>query len=173
MVIIPITSPDGLGLIRTIADRVWPQTYAPILTSEQITYMMEMMYADTVLRREFAAGVRFDVLSADGDLAGFLSYGDGGGDEAAKLHKLYLAPEYHHRGIGSRMLRHAIAVNARAGYRRLLLNVNKQNANALLAYRRNGFIEKAKVKVDIGGGFFMDDFVMERLLTPDDAKSAE
>lgn len=78
-----------------------------------------------------------------------------------KLHKLYLDFSYHGRGIGSNALQYAIDVARKQGYRFLRLNVNKENENALRAYRRNGFQQVEAVKIDIGGGFFMDDFVME------------
>ena len=58
-------------------------------------------------------------------------------------------------------LQHAIAAAKRAGCRFLRLNVNKNNAAALRAYQRNGFYQAEAVKVDIGGGYFMDDYVME------------
>ena len=78
-----------------------------------------------------------------------------------KLHKLYLDFSLHGRGIGSMALQYAIRTAREAGYRFLRLNVNKENAAALRAYRRNGFRQVEAVKADIGGGFYMDDFVME------------
>ena len=42
-----------------------------------------------------------------------------------------------------------------------MLAVNKRNAAAIAAYRKHGFeIVEAVVK-DIGGGFVMDDYIME------------
>lgn len=32
-----------IELIRTLCFKVWPQTYATIISKEQITYMLEMM----------------------------------------------------------------------------------------------------------------------------------
>lgn len=44
------------------------------------------------------------------------------------------------------------------------LNVNKHNAVAIAAYERCGFRIASGVEIDIGGGFVMDDWVMERAL---------
>ena len=52
-----------------------------------------------------------------------------------------------------------------AGFKKLRLNVNKHNERAISVYRRNGFETVESVKNDIGGGFFMDDYVMEKLLS--------
>ena len=51
-----------------------------------------------------------------------------------------------------------------AGYKFLRLNVNKQNKDAIRAYERNGFKLYEKVKVDIGGGFYMDDYIYQHAL---------
>ncbi|RYD70869.1 MAG: N-acetyltransferase, partial [Sphingobacteriales bacterium] len=42
----------------------------------------------------------------------------------------------------------------------LQLNVNKNN-KAKDFYLKAGFTVKEPVKIDIGGGYFMDDFVLE------------
>ena len=85
-------------------------------------------------------------------------------DGVAKLHKLYLDYNYHGKGIGSMALRHVIGETRAAGYKFLRLNVNKQNKDAIRAYERNGFKLFEKVKVDIGGGFYMDDYVYQHAL---------
>ena len=79
-----------------------------------------------------------------------------------KLHKLYLLPEMQGRGLGSRLLQHVEReVRAGAG-RRLILSVNKRNAKAITAYKRNGFVIAESVVTDIGGGFVMDDYIMAK-----------
>jgi ribosomal protein S18 acetylase RimI-like enzyme len=42
-----------------------------------------------------------------------------------------------------------------------VLAVNKHNAQAIAAYRKNGFRVADAVVKDIGGGFVMDDYIME------------
>ena len=45
------------GLIRSLADEVFPATYREIITPSQMDYMMKWMYAPEVLRREMRTGV--------------------------------------------------------------------------------------------------------------------
>ena len=151
-----------LPLIRELAQRIWPDTYGKILSPAQIDYMIEMMYALPVLQRERGEGVSFDLICDGERPVGFLSCGPYRQEPPTmKLHKLYLDFSLHGRGIGSMALQYAIRTAREAGYRFLRLNVNKENATALRAYRRNGFRQVEAVKADIGGGFYMDDFVME------------
>ena len=62
------------------------------------------------------------------------------------------------------MLTHVAARAKSAGFSRLRLNVNKYNEAAKKSYLHNGFSVTESVKIDIGNGFFMDDFVMEKAL---------
>ena len=48
------------------------------------------------------------------------------------------------------------------GAHRLILSVNKRNAKAIAAYKRNGFVIAESVVTDIGGGFVMDDYIMAK-----------
>jgi len=71
----------------------------------------------------------------------------------------------HGRGLGSRLLRHCEREVRAGGAHRLILSVNKRNARAIAAYRRNGFVIADSVVTDIGGGFVMDDYVMAKSLS--------
>ncbi len=147
-----------LRRIEALARRIWPKTYDGILSPEQLEYMLHMMYDLSVLRRELAEGVCFRILY-DGEIPiGFFSCGPYR-EGVAKLHKLYLDYDYHRLGLGSYMLQAAKQLLREAGYRHMLLNVNKNNRNALRAYERNGLMLEQAVVNDIGNGFVMDDYV--------------
>ena len=97
-------------------------------------------------------------------MAGFAAIGplDMPGDW--KIHKLYLLPELHGAGLGSRLLQHCETEARRFGARRLQLAVNKHNARPIAAYQRNGFAVIQSVVTDFGNGFVMDDFIMAKEL---------
>ena len=50
-----------------------------------------------------------------------------------------------------------------AGDKRIILNVNKAN-NAKNVYESQGFTVRKELVLDIGGGYVMDDYIMEYLL---------
>ncbi len=157
---------EHLPAISELAGVIWRACYPGIITMEQIDYMLARIYALDVLRDEIhSQGIRYDLLLADGKPAGFASYGSTSEPGVMKLHKLYLLPELHGRGLGSRLLQH-IEREVRAGAGcRLILSVNKRNIRAIAAYRRNGFVIAESVVTDIGNGFIMDDYVMAKELT--------
>lgn len=159
-----LESPDELVRVRNVADVIWPETFKDILSPEQITYMMDMMYAPDVMAKEWQAGYHFCMVLADGRDAGYLVFSAYGEDGTAKLHKVYLLKEFHHQGIGQQMLEYACSRCRELGFTSVLLAVNKQNHAAQKAYFRYGFVQEKAVKCDIGNGFFMDDYLMRKVL---------
>ena len=158
-------SETDLPGIASLAGRIWREHYPGIITAEQIEYMLEKMYSLERLREEISArGIRYERLLVGEELVGFASIGPTEVKKLVKLHKLYLHPDRHGRGLGSLLLRHCEKEAAKIGGERLTLTVNKRNAKALAAYRRNGFVIVDSVVADIGGGFVMDDYVMAKEL---------
>ena len=145
--------------------------------------MLARMYALETLREELCSQeIRYELLLVDGKPTGFASYGptEAGtprcpesfrGKEqdtvsTFKLHKLYVVPEWHGHGLGSLLLQRVEGEVRAAGAHCLILSVNKRNAQAIAAYKRNGFAIAESVVTDIGGGFVMDDYVMAKLVAP-------
>jgi ribosomal protein S18 acetylase RimI-like enzyme len=159
-----------LPAIAALAARVWRAHYPGIISPAQIEYMLARMYDLRVLEREVREdGIRYERVEEGGALVGFASWGrreqeeDGGGEETtAKLHKIYVDPDRQRRGLGRRLLAHVEGRAREAGFRKLVLKVNKRNAGAIAAYQRCGFAVAAGAVTDIGGGFVMDDWIMEK-----------
>ena len=70
---------------------------------------------------------------------------------------------YPHECCGA-LIERACACARDQGCSRLVLAVNKRNANAIAAYRKHGFVIGQSVVKDIGRGFVMDDYLMVRSL---------
>ncbi len=156
---------EHLAALTELAGVIWRQHYPGIISHAQIDYMLGKMYSLETLREEIGSrGIHFYRLLVEEKMTGFASIGPLKTAGVWKLHKLYLLPEMHGRGLGSRLLQHCQTEARRLGARRLQLAVNKQNVKAVAAYRRNGFEIVESVVTDFGGGFVMDDFVMAKEL---------
>ncbi len=162
--ILPATATD-LPEIARLAGVIWRGHYPGIISMAQIDYMLAKMYALETMKEEIQRrGIRYERLLVDGELAGFASFGPTERAGVFKLHKLYLDPARHGRGLGSLLLQHCECEVRKLSANRMMLTVNKQNAKAIAAYQRNGFAIVDSVVADIGGGFVMDDYVMEKVL---------
>ncbi|WP_026966344.1 GNAT family N-acetyltransferase [Algoriphagus terrigena] len=153
---------EELTKVQSIAHRTWPDTFGKILSPEQITYMLELMYDLTVLESQLEKGHTFLIAEEDGLELGFAGFElNYAASPKAKLHKIYLLPEAQGKGLGKKLILEVADRARQAGQKSLLLNVNKHNQPAIDFYMRMGFVEIYKEVIDIGGGYVMDDVVME------------
>lgn len=148
-----------IPLIRDLSLKVWPQTYATILSSEQIAYMLEMMYSERSLAQQMKEKHDFLIVSDGNEPIGFASYSlvEPG---TYKLHKIYILPQIQGKGAGKFVIRELLGAIARKGGLRLQLNVNRNN-KARDFYEKMGFKVIREEDIDIGNGYFMNDYVME------------
>ncbi len=156
MEILPATAED-VHEIAHLAGIVWRAHYPGIISREQIEYMLAKMYDLEQLRREIATGVTYLSAIEAKELLGFAAFGPTGTE--VKLQKLYVHPQHQRRGIGTALIQH---VERAAHGRTVVLTVNKRNLQAIVAYKKHGFEIRDSIVVDIGAGFVMDDYVMEK-----------
>ncbi len=156
---------DDIPAIQDLASRIWREHYPGIITHEQIDYMLGKMYAADVIRDEITnQGYRYVLVSADEEAVAFTAYVNEPVKRAVKVSKLYLLPSLHGKGIGRRLLQQVKEDALRMGATTMYLFVNKNNAKAIAAYERFGFVKAEAVVSDIGGGFVMDDYRMQLAL---------
>lgn len=155
-------SVEDVPLLQDLAQKTWRVCYPGIISTEQIEFMLGWMYSDDLIRRQIVEGVAWEVIeNGDGEAAGFLSY-HSDPDNRVKLEKLYVLPVMQGRGIGKRALAHVLDRAKAMGANSVWMQVNKQNEKAIASYRKAGFIVAREAVFDIGGGFVMDDYLMEK-----------
>ena len=154
---------SAVPFIRELSLRVWPQTYASIITAKQIDYMMNMIYSEDSLRNQIVnLGHQFITAYEGSEPMGFASYSPKVGDESTcRLHKIYVMPEAQGKGVGKLMVDFILAEMDTMGADKLELNVNRHNP-ARSFYERLGFSIVLEEDIDIGNGYFMNDYVMRR-----------
>ncbi|PST85189.1 N-acetyltransferase [Pedobacter yulinensis] len=153
-----------LAAIRKIAEITWQPTYVPIIGQAQVNYMLETLYHPDELLRQLREGHTFILAETPDKICGFAGFSGTAADARLfKLHKLYVLPEAHGLGIGRLLMNEVVKRVTAAGALRLQLNVNRQN-KAYDFYVHNGFQVREEVDLDIGSGYFMNDYIMEKTL---------
>lgn len=149
--------------IQGIAAVVWPVAYRDILSPEQLAYMLRLFYSEDALTDQMQTrGHQFYMALDEAEVSvGFASFSVGG--EGAHLHKLYVLPQTQGTGIGATLLDHCEEKAARTGAVAMQLNVNRHN-RAKTFYERLGYRVVFEDDIDIGAGFFMNDYRMEKPL---------
>lgn len=155
------TSKD-IPLIRELTFKVWPQTYAAIVSREQIEYMMEMMYSEASLLKQMNDGCRFIIAYDNNEPVGFASCQETE-PSLFKLHKIYVLNSQQGKGTGKFIIEYLLNDIRQKGGSALQLQVNRHN-KARNFYEKLGFVTIQEADFDIGNGYFMNDYVMEKKL---------
>ncbi|MEM6397410.1 MAG: GNAT family N-acetyltransferase [Bacteroidota bacterium] len=159
----PATLAD-LAEVHRLAHIVWPPTFSGILSATQIDYMLDMMYSIDALRQQVEErGHVFHLLQEGDKNVGYVSHQIDYLPGTTKIHKLYALPDYQGRGHGRFMVDRISDFGRAAGQHTLRLDVNYQN-NAIGFYQKLGFEIVERIDTDIGHGYLMEDYVMERRL---------
>ena len=80
------------------------------------------------------------------------------------IRKLYLLKAYRGKKIAKHILQFIESVAHSFSLGSIRLYVNKYNTNSILAYEKMGFVKMDSMITDIGNGFIMDDYEMEKIL---------
>jgi ribosomal protein S18 acetylase RimI-like enzyme len=157
----------GYGDIHTIQEimlKVWPQTYAPIISEDQINYMIQMMYSDQSLHHQMKDGHHFVLAFFDNIPVGYASFSRTDNWTTYKLHKLYIDLNIQRKGVGTALLNKIIQTIKSDHGKFLQLQVNRSNFHALDFYKKHGFFVIKATDMDIGNGFFMNDYILQKRL---------
>ena len=155
-------APDDFAAIEALACTIWHEYYPAIIPVAQIDYMLTHKYAPEQLAPFVDGPDRwFEVLRVNGEMAGFVRCLRESKREF-KLMEIYLLQACRGRGLGRLMLDRADQLASAAGCSVITLTVNRANTSAIATYRRAGYGIKQACNFDIGHGFVMNDYVMEK-----------
>ena len=155
---------DDYDIINDLVIKVWPQTYKDILSQEQITYMLDMMYSKKAFTEQISLkNHHYIIIKEDKKYLGFASYELNYHYETTKIHKIYVLPETQGRGAGRLMVNKIAEIALKNSNNILSLNVNRYN-KAVHFYEKTGFIKSGEEDINIGNGYLMEDYIMEKKL---------
>lgn len=151
---------DELHIIEDLAKVIWPVSFKKMISRSQITYMLEWMYNQKKLRENYRNGHRYAVFTEKNNAIGFLSYEPKTNKSTVRIHKLYVHPLIQKKGIGKKLLNYAIKEAIRQNMTNVDLFVNRTNP-AVVFYKHLGFTIEEEIDLDIGNGYFMNDYRMK------------
>jgi diamine N-acetyltransferase len=153
---------DDLESIRELACKIWPSAYEEILGKEQLNYMLDNIYSLSALQHQFSVLKQHFIMVIENDTPiGFASFSAHDDPKFYHVNKLYVLPGEQGKNVGKQVLEYIIAEIKKAGATSLQLNVNRFN-KALHFYEKQGFKIIREEDIDIGEGYFMNDYVMEK-----------
>jgi tRNA (guanine-N7-)-methyltransferase len=154
---LPVTTLNDISDVVKLGERIWHEHYASLLGHGQIVYMLEKFQSMAAITAQIEEGYVYEILAADGKKAGYIGLRPEG--DRLYLSKVYLDRSFRGRGLGRAMIERAFY--HAEGLKAVYLTVNKGNSGSVAVYKKMGFEIADSVVSDIGGGYVMDDYIME------------
>jgi RimJ/RimL family protein N-acetyltransferase len=121
--------------------------------------MLEKFQSESAISHDIEGGYTYLIAYFDGTPCGYSSIKQ---DNGVFLSKFYVMKAYRGKGIGKEMIRTINEYAAKHSAHRIWLTCNKHNSASLGIYEKLGFKAIDSIVTDIGGGFVMDDYVLEK-----------
>lgn len=161
----PVETDDDRTRLAALADEIWHEYWPALIGPKQTDYMVESFQSLEAIERdmrEHAYEYWFMRTEDDGRIVGYT----GGHVEPETsrffISKAYLLADERGKGFASQAIAFYERLCRVRGLEAMYLTVYKRNDLGIRAYVGKGFRTVDAVETDIGNGFVMDDYVMEK-----------
>jgi ribosomal protein S18 acetylase RimI-like enzyme len=155
-------TPQDLPVIRQLAEQTFHVTYLPLQPKEKVDYLFDLMYNPSSLAEQMKNGQRFILAKDETGYQGYASYEiNSKKTGVTKIHKIYVLPTAQGKGVGKKLMDCIKEIALQNKNQTLSLNVYRKNP-AIDFYEGIGFRKVEEVDINVGHGFTMNDFVMEK-----------
>jgi diamine N-acetyltransferase len=160
---VPVTTPQQIDAVAGLAREIWYEYYVALIGRAQVDYMVTRFQSSGAVAGQISEGYEYFLIQRGGESIGYCAVQPQPASGSLFLSKLYLLSDARRGGTGRVCMEFIEQLARRRGLSLLWLTVNKGNP-AVNAYKRLGFQIAADLVMDIGGGFVMDDYRMEKSL---------
>ena len=155
-----IKTKQDITVLIPLVETIWREVFPPVIGEEQTEYMLRNYQSPENIRREIDNGAQYYFVLENDYPIGYFAYELQ--EDCLFISKIYLLQSERGKGIAS-WLFNWLENQALEHNRTLLrLRVNRGNSEAVNVYLHKGFIIIKTAVSDIGGGFVMDDYYLEK-----------
>ena len=151
---------EDIEKIAVLANKIWHEHFPALLSDEQIDYMLDKFQSFKAISEAVKNNGYIYYMAYDGDdFCGYLGFCEED-DNTVFISKIYVRSDKRRCGVASAMLAQLRSDIPAA--RKWYLTVNRFNSGPIEVYKKRGFKKVCEQKTDIGNGFIMDDYIMEK-----------
>ncbi len=161
--IVPVNKPELIEQTANLAKKIWFEHYSSIISEGQIEYMVNKFQSKKAIKNQIDnENYQYFILEYDSENAGYFAICVK--DKAIFLSKLYIDKAYRRKGLAKTAVSFMSRIAKRDSLNKIWLTVNKNNKGSITAYEKLGFKTERTQVADIGEGYVMDDYIMEKVI---------
>lgn len=153
-----VQNDDEIKAIADLAIEIWNEHFVDIIGQEQVDYMIDKFQSFPALKSQIGSGYEYYQIICDDKLAGYIGIHEE--DGRLFLSKLYIQADFRGRHLATEAFEFIVSRAKERNLSDIWLTCNRFNKKTLSIYDHFGFVVIDEQKNDIGGGFFMDDYIM-------------
>jgi len=157
-----VSTENQIEIVESLAKDIWTEHYIPIIGKEQVEYMLENFQSKRAISEQIGAGFLYFLMEEENQFIGYVAVLPKGNE--LFLSKIYIASSKRSKGYGKKAIQFIEKLAAEKALKRVVLTVNKNNVYTIKAYEKIGFKNAGSVIQDIGSGYVMDDYKMEKTI---------
>ncbi|MCF7807346.1 MAG: GNAT family N-acetyltransferase [Candidatus Marinimicrobia bacterium] len=167
LLITPVHAKTDVQRLAGLASEIWWQHFPPIIGKAQVEYMVKKFQSETAILEQLEQGYDYFLAEIDGLAVGYTGLLPDAEAKKLMISKLYVKENARDNGVGQTLLDFIEKKCNTEGLDTLWLTVNRGNTGPINWYLKRGFRITKEVDMDIGEGFIMDDYIMEKDLHRD------
>ena len=160
--LIQVSNPGDIAVVERLAHEIWSQHFTPIIGASQVEYMLGKFQSVEAILSQINSGWEYYLTMVDNEAVGYAGLVPDISNKRLMLSKIYVRKSARGKGVGKSILDYVERKCGLEGIDTLWLTVNRFNNGPISWYERFGFVIVDEVKKDIGSGYFMDDYIMEK-----------
>jgi ribosomal protein S18 acetylase RimI-like enzyme len=149
-------------LIENLANIIWNEHYVAIIGINQVEYMLEKFQSVKAITNQIKNGYEYFLITYETKAVGYISVKKE--KNTLFLSKIYMLSQYQGKKIGKTALLFVETKARTNNLAKVTLTVNRGNSDSIKVYEKIGYHKAGTINIDIGHGYVMDDYKMEKNL---------
>ena len=159
----PVRTPEEIITLARVADEIWHEYWPDLIGLAQTDYMVKRFQSTEALTLAInEEGYLYYLLLDDDRIVGYMGVQPQEEEKRLFLSKLYVYEAERGNGYATEALKLLELICKESWLKTIYLTVNKGNDLAIAVYEAKGFKTVRSEEKDIGDGFVMDDYIMEK-----------
>ena len=155
-----VSDENQIVTIESLANEIWNEYFTPIIGKMQVDYMLEKFQSKKAITEQLKNGFLYFLIKNNKNSIGYI--GVLVEDKQLFLSKLYITLAERGKGHGRKALEFLEQLAIEKNLSKISLTVNRYNSATINTYKKLGFENRGSTVQNIGNGFVMDDYKMEK-----------